>query len=46
MAALNNHLKDDAAQIWFKVLEYQVQHTVVANGLLNFQDNKLYIPII
>ena len=32
--------KDDETQIWFKVLEYQVQHTVTGNGLLNYHDNK------
>jgi hypothetical protein len=32
--------KDDETQIWFKVLEYQVQHTVTSNGLLNYHDNK------
>jgi hypothetical protein len=37
--------KDDETQIWFKVLEYQVQHTVTSNGLLNYHDNKQLIPV-
>jgi PEGA domain len=37
--------KDHETQIWFKVLEFEVQHTVVANGLLNFHDEKQLIPI-
>lgn len=37
--------KDDETQIWFKVLEFEVQHTVVANGLLNYHDEKQLIPI-
>ncbi len=37
--------KDDETQIWFKVLEYQVQHTVTSNGLLNYHDNKQLITL-
>ena len=37
--------KDDETQIWFKVLEYQVQHTVTSNGLLNYHDNKQLITV-
>jgi hypothetical protein len=37
--------KDDETQIWFKVLEYQVQHTVTSNGLLNYHDNKQLIAV-
>ncbi len=32
--------KDDETQILFKVLEYQIQHTIV-----NFQDQKQLIPM-
>ena len=37
--------KDDETQIWFKVLEYQVQHTVTSNGLLSYHDNKQLIAV-
>ena len=37
--------KDDETQILFKVLEYQVQHVLQVNGLLNAQDEKKLIPI-
>ncbi|MDE2102172.1 MAG: hypothetical protein KGL39_33305 [Patescibacteria group bacterium] len=37
--------KDDETQVWFKVLEFQVQHTIEANGLFNVRDDKQYIPI-
>ncbi|HEV2330287.1 MAG TPA: hypothetical protein VGY56_16010, partial [Verrucomicrobiae bacterium] len=37
--------KDDETQIWFKVLQYQIQHTVTSNGLLSYHDNKNLIPI-
>jgi hypothetical protein len=36
--------KDDETQIWFKVLEYEVQHTEIINGL-KFQDRKQLIPV-
>lgn len=36
--------KDDETQILFKVLEYQTQHTVVAEGL-KFRDDKQLIPL-
>ena len=37
--------KDDETQIYFKVLEYQVQHTIEANSIFNIKDNKQKIPI-
>ena len=37
--------KDDETQIWFKVLEYEVQHSEVASGLLKYSDVKQLVPI-
>jgi hypothetical protein len=37
--------KDDETQIWFKVLEYQVQHTIESDGLFKLNDNKQIIPL-
>jgi len=37
--------KPGETQILFKVVEYQVKTTVVANGLFNFKDNKQMIPV-
>jgi hypothetical protein len=37
--------KADETQIFFKVLEYQVQHTIEANSFFNIKDNKQKIPI-
>jgi len=37
--------KDDQTQIWYKVLEYQVQHSVTSTGLLSYHDNKNLIPV-
>lgn len=37
--------KDDETQIWFRVLEYQIQHTIEANGLFKVSDNKQMIPL-
>ena len=37
--------KDDETQIWFKVVEYEVQHTEVPNGLLKYYDVKQLVPI-
>ena len=37
--------KDNETQIWFKVVEYQIQHTEVPNGLLKYYDVKQLVPI-
>ena len=37
--------KDDQTQIWYKVLEYQVQHTVTSTGVLSLHDNKKLIAV-
>ena len=37
--------KEDETQIFFKVLEYRVQHVIQANSLFNVTDNKQLIPI-
>jgi hypothetical protein len=37
--------KDGETQVWFKVLEYQVQHSVTSSGLLSYHDNKRLIAV-
>ncbi len=37
--------KPDETQIYFKVLEYQIQSTIQGNGLFDFRDNKQLIPV-
>ena len=37
--------KDNETEIFFKVLEYQIQHTLVANSLFNIKDNKQMVPV-
>jgi hypothetical protein len=38
-------LENELARLWYKVLEYQVQHSVTSTGLLSYHDNKQLIAV-
>jgi tetratricopeptide (TPR) repeat protein len=43
---IGGQAKTDETQIWFKVLEYETKHTIVAQSLLNISDNVQYNLVI
>jgi hypothetical protein len=43
---IGGQAKPDETQIWFKVLEYETKHTIVAQSLLNISDNVQYNLVI